>query len=90
MRRTSKLAAKRESCAETMRHSLCRKIASRGRRIPASGTARWVRHRCSAETDRVKTLLLPACSPDPGAEWHRERSLDEIEANQNAGQRSLL
>lgn len=89
--RTTKLAAKRAAYEEAMRQQ----PAARDRQQKPSqnrkqSNARWVRHRWSNETDSVKTLRLPACWPDPGKEWHREGSLDEIEQRENAGQRSLF
>lgn len=51
---------------------------------------RWIRHTWSEEQERLLSRWITGAMPRPGLDWHREGSLDEIEAKENAGQRSLF
>lgn len=89
-KRTTKLDAKRAAYAEAMRQQPSENRAQMPSQNRKQSTARWVCHRWSEATDSLKTLLLPACWPDPGHEWHREGTLGEIEQRENADQRRLF
>lgn len=79
-KRGTKAAVKKAAYEETMK-AQPKKTAS----LP-----RWVRHQWDSEKDCLKTVTWIGCAPRPGPNWHRERSIDEIEARENAGQRSLF
>lgn len=80
-RGSKKLAAKRAAYEDVMKEQPEAKRTSK---------ARWVKHEWSDAAQKVMTLALPACWPNPGKNWNREGSLDEIEARENAGQISLF
>ncbi len=52
--------------------------------------ARWVRWSWDPEKDTLKQQWIPGFFPRPRIDWHREGSLDEIEARENAGQREMF
>lgn len=56
---------------------------------PKASKARWVKHSWDEKTDSLRTQWAPGFFPAK-AGWHREGSLDEIEARENAGQREMF
>lgn len=74
-KRATKAAIKKAAYDETMKSQ------------PAK--ARWVKHEWDEKTNSVRTVWLPGCFPAAKG-WNREGSIDEIEARENAGQRSLF
>jgi hypothetical protein len=52
--------------------------------------ARWVKHVWDPAADTLKTSWIPGFMPRPSSAWHRQGSIDEVEARENAGQRSLF
>lgn len=90
--RLKKLAAKKAAYEEAMRQQPAaaqnrQQTLSQNRKRSAD---RWICHEWSDVWDKVMTRALPACFADPGNAWHREGTIDEIEAKENAGQRSLF
>ena len=51
---------------------------------------RWVRYSWDREKDCLMRRTWIGAVPRPGPDWHREGSIDEIEARENAGQMSLF
>jgi hypothetical protein len=46
----------------------------------------WVRHQWNDARGKVIARRLPGLFPRPGKDWFAEGSIDEIEAQENAGQ----
>jgi len=82
MSRITKTEAKRQAYNDAIR---IQPKASNRQKKP-----RWVRHTWSDEQERLLSRWMPGAMSRPGVDWHREGSLDEIEAKENAGQRSLF
>ena len=61
------------------------KFADKSTRRP-----RWVRYSWDSEKDCLVRRTWIGAVARPGPDWHREGSIDEIEARENAGQRSLF
>lgn len=51
---------------------------------------RWVRYSWDREKDCLVRRTWIGAVSRPGPDWHREGSIDEIEAKENAGQRELF
>lgn len=49
---------------------------------------RWVRHTWDRAKDQLVTEY--ATGRQPGSDWHREGSIDEIEQRENAEQREMF
>ncbi|MDX1216329.1 hypothetical protein GOL99_12365 [Sinorhizobium medicae] len=79
-KRATKAAFKRAAYEETMKSQPAKAKASK---------ARWIKHSWDEKTDSLRTQWVPGFFPAK-AGWHREGSIDEIEARENAGQRSLF
>ena len=78
-KRATKAAAKQAAYEETMKSQPKAKASK----------ARWVKHQWDDKTDSLRTLWVPGFLPAK-AGWHREGSIDEIEARENAGQREMF
>ncbi len=63
-------------------------MAAQPRRAKAS--PRWVRWSWDVENECARCQWKPGAFRRPGPDWYRERSIDEIEAKENVGQRSLF
>jgi len=51
---------------------------------------RWVSYWWDKEKDCLVRRTWIGAVPRPGLDWHREGSIDEIEAKENAGQRDFF
>ncbi|CUW93611.1 hypothetical protein AGR2A_Cc70057 [Agrobacterium genomosp. 2 str. CFBP 5494] len=51
---------------------------------------RWVRYWWDKEKDCLVRRTWIGAVPRPGPDWHREGSIDELEARENAGQREMF
>lgn len=78
-KRATKAAAKQAAYEETMK----------ARPKSKASKARWIKHSWDEKTDSLRTQWVPGFFPAK-AGWHREGSINEIEARENAGQRSLF
>lgn len=78
-KRATKAAAKQAAYEETMK----------ARPKAKASKARWIKHSWDEKTDSLRTQWVPGFFPAK-AGWHREGSINEIEARENAGQRSLF
>ncbi|OHV83633.1 hypothetical protein [Rhizobium sp. LCM 4573] len=80
-RGSKKSAAKQVAYAEVIK----------GQRTTAKRSkARWIKHSWDEKTDSLVTQWTPGFFPRASSHWHREGSIDEIEARENAGQRSMF
>lgn len=80
-KRATKAAEKLAAYEDTMRSQPTKTKAS---------AARWMHHSWDAQTDSLRTQWEPGFFPRRGPDWHREGSIDEIEAKENAGQREMF
>jgi hypothetical protein len=78
-KRVTKAAIKQAAYDETMKSQSKAKASK----------ARWIKHSWDEKTDSLRTHWAPGFFPAK-AGWHREGSIDEVEARENAGQRSLF
>lgn len=67
-------------------------MAAKARLSPDRSTrrARWVTYWWDKEKDSLVRRTWIGAVPRPGPNWHREGSIDEIEARENAGQREMF
>jgi len=79
-KRATKAAVKRAPYDEVMAAQPAKSKASK---------PRWIKHSWDEKTDSLRTQWAPGFFPAKTG-WHREGSIDEIEARENAGQRSLF
>ncbi len=79
-KRVTKAVAKQAAYEETMKAQPTKKTAA----------ARWIRHSWDETADSLRTQREPGFFPRRGPDWHREGTLEEIEARENAGQREMF